>query len=298
MTPRVAIVIVNWNGAADTAECLASLRADRYPNKRIIMVDNGSTDGSAAILKRECPDVTVLETGANLGFTGGNNVGIRWAVREGADYVLLLNNDTTVEPDVVAQLVDAAERMPEYGLLTPVIHYYDPPREAWFAGSRMDLSRGMAVHDNSRIPDVSGDVQEVPWASGCAMLLKADLLSALNGFDERFFLNWEDVDLSLRVRAAGKRIGLVPGARIYHKVSRSMAKAAGRSTYYHIRNNLLIVAQYGDAPRHGAMLSVIALRFREALRAVKNGNRDAALQLTMTMRAIWDHVHRHYGPLA
>ena len=185
--PTVAIIILIWNGREDTVECLESLRSDTFPDKRIIVVDNGSSDDSLAVIKNRFPEVMVIQTGANLGFTGGNNVGIRRAIADGADYVYVLNNDTTVEPDSLRALVDAAERMPTVGLLAPVMHYFDPPRDIWFAGSQIALWKGMAVHDNSRNPNRNDSPYEVPWVSGCAMLMPARLAFELGGFDDRYF---------------------------------------------------------------------------------------------------------------
>lgn len=293
--PYVAIIIVNWNGKADTLECLASLRQDCYPNKQIIVVDNGSADDSVPAIRAAHPEVTILETGANLGFTGGNNAGIEYALQQGADYLYLLNNDTTVEPDALQALVEAAEADASYGLLTPVIRYYDQPEEAWFAGSRMDLARGLAVHDNSRIPEKRESPIQIPWASGCAMLLRAALIRQIGGLDERYFLNWEDVDLSLRVRALGSNIGLVPAARIYHKVSRSFGASSGVGHYYYVRNNLLLVLLHSGSSYRKAALSIVLNCLRENLRAIKNRRVNASNSMPITCRAIRDHSLRRYG---
>ena len=295
MLPIVAVIIVNWNGKTDTLECLASLRQDCYPNKQIIVVDNGSADDSISVLRATHPDVTVLETGANLGFTGGNNTGIEYALQQGVDYLYLLNNDTTVEPDALQALVEAAEADASYGLLTPVIHYYEQPEETWFAGSRIDLARGIAVHDNHRVPARTEGPIQIPWASGCAMLLRAALMRQLGGLDERYFLNWEDVDFSLRVRALGSNISLVPAARIYHKVGRSFGASSGVGHYYYVRNNLLLVLLHGGSLYHRAALSIVLNRLRENLRAIKNRRVNASNSIGITCRAIYDHSLRRYG---
>ena len=295
--PYVAIIIVNWNGKTDTLECLASLGADTYRCKQIIVVDNGSADDSVSAIRSAFPEVTVLETGTNLGFTGGNNVGINYALELGVDYVYLLNNDTTVEPNALAALVATAEMNPSYGLVTPVIHYFDRPEDVWFGGSLMDLSRGMAVHDNSHIPARTEAPREIPWASGCAMLVCADVVRLLGGFDDRYFLNWEDVDLSLRLRAAGRRIALVPSARIYHKVGRSFATAKGTGCYYHIRNNLLLLSTHGGPSAPQAMLRVVASRLRESARAIRKREVTATEALPMMLSAVQDHLCHRYGAL-
>ena len=222
--PCVCIVTINWNGLADTLECLASLRGDTYANKRLIVVDNGSSDDSVAVIRRRFPEVTVLEAGRNLGFTGANNLGLLHALE--AKYIYWLNNDTVSDPHAVESLVAAAEAENGFGILTPLIRYFDPPREPWFAGSRMALDQGIAVHDNEHPAAIDDAPFEIPWASGCAMFARVELMRKLGGFDDRFFLNWEDVDLCLRTRAAGSRVGLVPSARIDHKVGRSFATAS------------------------------------------------------------------------
>jgi GT2 family glycosyltransferase len=296
MQPFLCIIIVNWNGKSDTLECLMSLRTDTYTSKQIIVVDNGSEDDSVDAIQAAFPEVTVLQTGKNLGFTGGNNFGIDYALERAADYICLLNNDTTVEPDALTNLVDAMTVHGDYGLLTPVIHYFDSPDEIWFAGSSINLERGIAVHDNSRIPTRDDVPITIPWASGCAMLIRAQLLHQLAGFDERYFLNWEDVDLSLRIRALGSQIGLVPAARIYHKVGRSFA-VSGTGLYYHVRNNLLLVSLHSGRTAGQAVRYVIRQKLVGALREIKNRPLQGGNSLKYTLRAINDHLHRKYGPL-
>jgi len=295
MTPRVAIIIVVWNGLADTLECLESLQADRHPEKEIVLVDNGSSDGTVAAVRRAFPTVTILETGANLGFTGGNNVGIRHALAQGADYIYLLNNDTTVEPDALAALVAAAAAEPRAGLLAPIIYEYYPPRKIWFAGSKMDLPRGAAWHDNSRVPEPTEPPYEVPWATGCAMLLPATLMRQLEGFDDRYYLSWEDVDLCVRVRKAGRSIVAVPGARIYHKGGRSGLRMTGIRNYYAVRNSLLLMrkhsgaAYFRSAPQLVCSFLWQSLRSREGLAARLECCRSV-------LDAVCDHLRQRYGP--
>ena len=297
MKPRVAIVIVNWNGKADTLACLHSLREDRYPNKQIFVVDNGSADDSIPAMREEFPEVILLEAGANLGFTGGNNLGIAHALHVGADYVFLLNNDTICESDALPALVSAAQNNPRFGLLTPVIHYFDRPEEPWFAGSRLDLGRALAVHDNSRVPARDEAPFEIPWASGCAMLFPAELLQRLGGFDDRYFLNWEDVDLSLRARQFGYQIGLVPSASIRHKVGRSFRGIQPVGRYYYVRNWLLLLRLHAGAAWLPATARVLAGEARDLLRVIVRREPAAWTRFVMTLRALWDRVRGRYGPL-
>ena len=286
--------MVIWNGRDDTLECLESFRGDTYPNKHIIVVDNDSTDDSVVRIRANFPEVVILQTGKNLGFTGGNNVGIRHAVESGADYVYLINNDTTVEPDALEKLVAAAEANPQAGLLAPVIHDFAAPRAIWFAGSVLDLRRGAAWHDNARQPTRAETPYEVPWATGCAMLLAAPLLHQLGGFDDRYYLSWEDVDLSLRVRDAGRSVLVVPDARIYHKGGQSGKKLNSIYSYYTVRNSLLLASKHSGRDYHRAVISIIGGFLKRCLHPRYEGPRGRLLRL------IWDglrdHLQQQYGP--
>src|SRR4030067_2042822 len=125
--PKVVTIVLNWNGKEDTLECLHSLQRSSYSNFTTIVVDNGSTDGSVPAIKNAFPDLVVIKNRDNLGFTGGNNIGIRHALVNGADYVWLLNNNTIIQPDTLANLVAKAETSPDIVILSPVIHWYDDP---------------------------------------------------------------------------------------------------------------------------------------------------------------------------
>ena len=291
----VAIIIVNWNGKADTLACLASLRADDYPCKHIIVVDNGSHDNSVSVIRANYPEVEVLSTGENLGFTGGNNAGIARAVESGAGYIFLLNNDTTLEADALTELVRAAEAHPDAGLCTPLIRYYDRPEEVWFGGSRITLANAWATHDNRALPEQNAGVQDIPWASGCAMLIPTEMMRQLGGFDDRFFLNWEDVDLSLRIGKAGRKIILVPAAVIYHKVGRAISTAGGAGLYYHVRNRLLLLRIYSKqrySLNYGRVLLSVS---RTALRAFIHHENNGLSGLRLVWRAICDDLLGRFG---
>jgi GT2 family glycosyltransferase len=295
--PRLAIVIVNWNGRDDTLECLASLADDPYVSRRIFVVDNGSTDDSTDQIAARYPDARLLCTGANLGFTGGNRVGIAAALADGADYLLLLNNDTTVEPGLSSLLVTAAESEPGVGIWSPMVFHFDQRQVPWFSGSRMDLKRGVAVHDNNDLPDPSAGPISVPWVSGCAMFLSTDLVRQLGGFDDRFFLNWEDVDLSLRAASAGVGLRLLPAARVYHKVGRSFERASTDGLYYSVRNNLLLLRKHlpGRWNRIIAGCRVTGRALRQVVGDARRG-RPWTAPLRAVCAAVSDHLFGRYGP--
>lgn len=281
--PAVSVILVNWNGKADTLECLASLQCDTYPNKRVIVVDNGSTDDSLTLIREQFPDAQIVELGANRGFTGGNNAGIRRALETDTDFIFLLNNDTIVEPDALDALVAATRDYPEVGMFTPVIHYYDDRTAVWLAGTKMDLARGGAVHDNSRIPERDEAPFEIPWASGCAMLIRAEAVHAAGILDDRYFIYWEDVDYSLRIRAAGWGIALVPASRIYHKISQCFQSATATSWHYQVRNHLLCLDTHAGNARKQAKRCALRWYLREC-RYQFQGRRPGPKLLISTLR--------------
>jgi hypothetical protein len=293
MKPVVAVIIVIWNGVEDTLECLRSLAGEGYPNKQIIVVDNGSEDGSAERIRAEGFEVCLIQTGKNLGFTGGNNVGLAEALRSGVKYSFLLNNDTTVEPGSIGALVDAAEKSPRGGIFAPVIHYYDSPSEVWFAGAFLSLTRGEAVHNNFLHPRRDSAPYTSPWVSGCAMLARMAAVEEVGGMDDRFYLTWEDVDWCLRMRAHSWGVEVVPSARILHKGGRSGAKLQGIRSYYAVRNSLLLALKHSGRGYFAALVRITGRHLRSALRSE---GRERMEVLGTVFEGLWDHFRGNYGP--
>ena len=221
--PLVVIVVLNWNRREDSAECLESLRGLTYPNHKVLLVDNGSTDGSVAFLSERFPEVTFIENDRNLGFAAGNNVGIRRALEMGADWVLLLNNDTTVEADVVTKLVTATRDDRTIGVIGPQINRYDRRDRIWFAAGRLCMLCGWSWHVGNHTRDrgqYTGLIDE-DYQTGAAMMLSRRVLEEVGPFDADYVSYCEDADLCLRVRSAGFRVVCCRDTRIYHKISRS-----------------------------------------------------------------------------
>ena len=220
-TPAVTAVVLNWCGEEVTRECLRSLLAADYPALTILLVDNGSPDGSGERLHAAFPRVAYLQTGSNLGYTGGNNRGITWALEHGAEHVLVLNNDTVVEPDAVARLVEAAGEGSQVGAVAPKILYFGEPGRIWFAGGIFSAARGTGLHERQGqrdLPAADGRVRDITFVTGCCCLLTAAALRAVGGFAEDFFAYVEDVELSLRLSRAGYRLLYQPAARVRHHV--------------------------------------------------------------------------------
>lgn len=232
------VVILNWNLPDDTIACVRSVMAaiPAGGDVRILVVDNGSTDDSVARLHQAFGQtgapIDLLETHANLGFAGGMNAGIRAALAQGAQSVLLLNNDTLIDPAMIQHLVDALAQHPAAGLAGPVIYYHDAPNQIWRFGDNehpwLPIPR--------RIPDVrvaagTGDPVTVDYITACAMLARKEVFDRVGYLDERFFFYFEDADFCRRVRAAGFAILGVPRAKMWHKVSVSAKKAQASTTY-------------------------------------------------------------------
>jgi GT2 family glycosyltransferase len=245
--PLVSIVVLNWNGLADTRECLHSLQAARYPAMRVIVVDNGSKHDEASQLEAEFRGfIELLRLPENRGFAGGANAGIRHALAAGADYVLLLNNDTVVEPEFLQALVDFAVKHPDLAAACPRAHFYSRPRVIYSTGGEVSLWRGVARqvgrgqvdHGQFDRPARRG------YADGVCMLIPASAIERVGLLDEQYFAYWEETDWCVRAREHGLHCYYVPRARIWHRASRSQRPDAGFH-YLYRRNALLFVRKRG-----------------------------------------------------
>ena len=241
MVSPVSAVIVNYRQPSLTEEAVASL-AGQGGKCRVstIVVDNGSADGSLERLKKSCAGCTVLDAGGNLGFSGGNNVGIRYALDHGAEYILLLNNDAAVERGSVEALLAAAGPKT---IAAPKIVFASDSSRVWYGGGHVSRMRGGFYHDEDCASDSSA--RDVDFASGCCMLLPATFFRGCGLMDERFFLYCEDAELCLRAVRAGYRIRYEPRAVVRHKVSASTGgERSPMSVYYGTRNRLMLLSQY------------------------------------------------------
>lgn len=249
MDPKVFIVVLNWNRASDTVECVDSLQSLAYPNFEIVVIDNASSDGSVSALQNKFPALKVIQNSRNLGYAGGNNVGVRYALDHGADYVLLLNNDTVVDRDLVRDLVSAMQREPQAGIVCPLIYDYRDPTKVWFAGSSINWATGESPHwglgerDNGQF----NRVIEVDRVTGCAMMVSRSVFERVGLFDPDYFLYYEDVDLCVRAAKAGFKSYCVQTAKVWHKESSSTGASQGSDlhAYYHTRNRLLFLRKHG-----------------------------------------------------
>jgi GT2 family glycosyltransferase len=225
---RVYVIVLNWNAEEDTAACLDSFLGQQCARTEILLVDNASDDGSGERLRRRYPAVHYLQTGINAGYSGGNNRGIEWALAREAEWVLVVNNDTVAAPDCVDRLLEAAVADPRLAAVAPLIVRHDDPSRVWFAGGRFDRVRAVGTHRYegravASLPieglgAVDARVRECSFLTGCCLLLRVAALREVGSFQEHYFAYGEDVELGLRLRRAGWRIGWVPGARLAHRV--------------------------------------------------------------------------------
>lgn len=242
--PRVVAVVLNWNNLPDTLECIESLHASDYEGLEIWVVDNDSREDPTPVCASRFPDVRVIRNASNLGYGGGNNRGLKLAIEEGAHYILLLNNDAIVAPDMVRQLVTALEHNPRIGLATPRVFYYDRPTAVYWDGGTIDWEIGATPHDSRGLPTEHG-ITRSEWLDGCALFVRASTAQSVGLLDERYFLYFEDTEWSIRTSRLGWINGVVQAAHAWHKVSRSTGGIANPAVrFYYLRNRYFFLKAY------------------------------------------------------
>jgi GT2 family glycosyltransferase len=239
----VVVVVLSWNGRDDTRACLRSLLALDYPRLDVLVVDNGSDDGSPDMVRAEFPGVALIANPKNRGYAEGNNQGMRWALDRGADLVWLLNNDVEVEPDSLTELVRVLENGPDLGMVGPVMHRIHQPGRA-DVGGRFDFWTGYA-HVLLWEPAYEGqETLEVDYVWGAALLVRAEVLRTVGLFDPRWVAYFEDADLCLRARARGWHTATALRAHVHHHIARSGNKVYLWQTWMRLRNYVLFYAKY------------------------------------------------------
>lgn len=271
--PHVVAVVLNWNRRDETLACLESLAGSDWPRLTTIVVDNASKADIGATVAQRFPEALVVRNETNLGFAGGMNEGLRCALGLGADYALLLNNDTVVDTSMVRVLVDAAQAHPDVGIISPLVLHRDAPNVVNSAGLRCDLRRcyqgGPLGHGETNRGQFSG-VREVDAVAGAAMMVSAESVRDVGMLDERLYLYIEDVEWALRMRESGRRVYVAGDARLWHGISVSSGgRHSPQVRYYHTRNTFVVSSRY--LPMRGArglirhldiLLSNLASAFR------------------------------------
>lgn len=248
MHPNVIIIILNWNGKQDSLKCLYSVSQLKYPNYKVLLIDNGSEDDSISCISRQFPEVEIIENKINLGFAEGNNVGIRCALKKGADYIFLLNNDTTVDSFLLNHLIAVGEKYPEVGILGPKMYYLERPEYLYSAGGHINFRefvikpKGYGKKDRKQFDDM----KEVDFIIGCGLLIKRKVVDEIGFLDPIFFAYFEDVDWCVRAKAKGYKILYVPEAKMWHRVAASTGGNQNSLWFYLMgRGSVIFVKKYG-----------------------------------------------------
>jgi GT2 family glycosyltransferase len=274
----VYIVILNTNRRDDTLACLASLSEGTYQGTKIIVLDNNSTDGSLEAIRSAFYNVQIISLTENLGYAGNNNVGIVEAMKQGADWVLILNEDTILDPDCLAELIKVGESDPKIGIVGPMVYHYDEPDIIQSAGGVLGkywqsqhLGQNELDHGQFQSPHC------VEWISGCAILARRAVIEQVGMLDANFFIYWEETEWCIRASRGGWRIVHVPQARTWHKGVQRNYQPKPSFTYYGTRNHLLMLS------KHKAPLSVRLFNWMQIFRTL----------LSWSIKPKWKHKREH-----
>lgn len=254
--PKVGVILVNYNGEIDTAECLASLNQSVYPNSEIIVVDNASKDDSLANLSPVFPDAKFIQSQENLGFTGGNNLGLKYALDSGCDYFLLLNNDTIIDAQAISEFVSFFQANSEIGAAQGKIYLYDLPDKFWNLGAHIRFNGAWMWPIARSVEDVGqyDSEQQIDCASGCMLFIARPVLEKIGLLDDQFFFQAEDVDFCLRTAYAGFKVFYISSAKVWHKVGSSGSNLI--HGYFTARNRTLLIRKHSRGFRWPLYLAI------------------------------------------
>ncbi|MCL4559665.1 MAG: glycosyltransferase family 2 protein [Chloroflexi bacterium] len=295
MPPEINLILLNWNGWRDTLACLESLRSMDYPAEclQITIIDNGSTDESLAHLEA-LAGVSLLRSPVNLGYAGGNNLGIRQALSKGREWILLLNNDTIVGSSFIMEMLQIFEKDPDAGIVCPKIYYHDRPDTFWYAGGKFRSPRligemvGMGEIDRGQFDQA----RQVDFAVGACMLIHAPVFAKIGLLDENFVAYEEDIDFSYRARQAGFSIWYQPAAKIWHKVSASTQADPPQRVYLSAQSRALFFRKH---IRGASVLLVVGLEAMRLVRVMARSLWQGKLELGRSYAAgLWSGLKKKY----
>jgi GT2 family glycosyltransferase len=294
---KTLIVVLNWNGREMTKECIHHLLAMQGEAFEILLVDNGSRDGSVDYLRKVFPQVRIIANACNLGFAAGCNLGMSRALDEDFECVLLVNNDTAVEPSLLAELVAEARRHPKAGMVSPKIYYFEPPDRIWWAGGSYNPWLGIPEHIGRKKTDAGLDDQSraIDWATGCVLLLRCAALRETGLFDENIFGNGEDLDLSLRMRSLGWSIRYTPRAKLWHKEGFDYRRNVGEYVrkFTATRNILWVMHKHARPVQWVTFVPYFLFRYVSVTVGMSlcRGDIKSALGALAGVRAFWRMKH-------
>jgi GT2 family glycosyltransferase len=262
----VAVIVLNWNGGDDILDCLESVFESDHKAVEVLVVDNGSVDGSSDVIRLRFPQAQFIDNTRNLGFAKGSNQGMEWALGRGVRYVLLLNGDARLHPDAISELLAAVVVGDDAIVACPRMYLgysVDGMNRLWFAYGTVKLWAG--VFQNPAFNQIDSprwsQPKDMEYASGCCMLIPARILQKIGMLDESFFAYCEDIDFSLRARRAGFRLKYVPTAQLWHgSANRTDRTRTANYRYLATRNNLWVVRKHGSRLEVLTCFCVLPLR--------------------------------------
>lgn len=279
MSAKVTVVVLIWNEWHHTSLCLSSLQQLDYPNFEVVVVDNGSTDDSVARIRKAFPWAKVIENGRNLGFSGGCNVGIKYAQQQASDFIWLLNNDTTVDPGALRTMVEKAQTNPRIGAVGSVIYFMDEPtRLQCWGGGYVDFWLGRSGHFLREVDD-----DKVEFITGCSLLLSQAAIEGIGSLDEGFFMYWEDADICFRLRRAGWLLAVAADSKVWHKGHTFIGKGKVNSYRNFNASAACFFRKHASVPLYSVWVG-FALRLGKRIVA---GDRER-------LRATWDGMKEGY----
>ncbi|MGG3006026.1 glycosyltransferase family 2 protein [Geobacillus stearothermophilus] len=303
----VAIIILNWNAYDDTFECLKSLEHLTYPYFHVFLVDNASKDGSFDKLQQDYKDgkfhipITFIQTGANLGFAGGNNVAIREAYKQGYQYFWMLNNDTVVDSNALTSLVEVLKKDKQVVIVGSKIYYYGTDI-IWFAGGRINTFTSAIRHIGQGKKDIGqyNKRKYVDYITGCSLLFRRELIDAVGYMEEDYFLYYEETDWNIRARKQGYHVMYVPESIVYHKVSVSSGGEDNRApyvAYYDIRNGYVMIkrTQKNIFKKFAALIYMYWKSVKSFFKIILKNQDRKKERILLIKKAILDGINNRMG---
>lgn len=303
MQSNIAIVIINYNGLDDTRKCLQSL-ANQSDSTSIIVVDNASVADPVQLLKAEFPWITYIQAGYNGGWAGGNNAGIRQAVEQGCDWIILLNNDTTVASNFVERLHSAVVHNPDYAIVGPIIRFMDPPSEIQTDGVRFNRAAKPGFFQRYTVPLATCEppsITDVDIVNGCCLMVHRRVIESIGLVDEKYFLIHEESDFCLRAQEAGFKLGVISESLVWHKGSTSFKREGKRlQRYFDARNLVRLLFRHRNRRQYTLRRSLIHGLFHHLRYAFHrySAEREAGYldSASAVIEGLYDAGLGHYGP--
>lgn len=244
MEPLLFVIAINYNTAAHTIEMVDSVRNSDYPNLQVVVVDNCSSEEDYRQLQQISDRATVIRTDENIGFSGGNNVGLQYAIKNGAEYAMLLNNDTTIEPGSITAMVQCLQSGEADVVCPKIIYYYNRDTIAYAGGELVDYKGAVRIYGFQEQQAEQYDrKRQITFASGCCTMMRMETWREIGLMEDKYFLYFEDTALSAKIVKAGKKMMYVPQAVVYHKESVSTQALSDNYQYYFCRNRLLYIKE-------------------------------------------------------